>query len=94
MARDLSGAKVAILVENGFEQVELTEPRKALEACGAETDIVSPQGTRVKGWNKTDWGEDFKVDAPLDTVSVDDYDALLLPGGVLNPDKLRTNEKA
>jgi protease I len=94
MARDLSGVKVAILVENGFEQVELTEPRKALEACGAETDIVSPQSARVRGWNRTDWGDDFEVDAALESVSADDYDALLLPGGVLNPDRLRINERA
>jgi protease I len=93
MAKDLEGFRVAILVENGFEQVELTEPRKALEAQGAVTEIVSPH-IKVKAWNRTNWGEDFMVDAILDSVSAEDYDALLLPGGVLNPDRLRVNEQA
>jgi protease I len=91
---DLNGKRVAILVEKGFEQVELTEPQKALEQAGAKTHIISPAGREVKAWAKTDWGDTFKVDVPLDEARPDDYDALLLPGGVMNPDKLRRNEKA
>lgn len=94
MAQSLNGKKVAILVENGFEQVELTEPKRALEAAGAKTQIVSPQTGQVKGWQHTDWGDQFPVDVPLARANPKDYDALLLPGGVMNPDKLRANEKA
>jgi protease I len=94
MAQQLNGKKVAILVENGFEQVELTEPRKALQEAGAQAQIVSPQQAQVKGWNFTDWGGTFPVDVPLDRTSPDDFDALLLPGGVMNPDTLRMNPKA
>ena len=90
----LDGKKVAILVENGFEQVELTEPRKALDQAGAETQIVSPAGGKVKAWNFTDWGEEFPVDVPLDQADPERYDALLLPGGVMNPDALRRNAAA
>ncbi|HEV7347545.1 type 1 glutamine amidotransferase domain-containing protein [Telluribacter sp.] len=90
----LKGKKVAILVTNGFEQVELTEPKKALEDQGAETHIVSPEKGTIKGWDKTDWGDSFQVDKTVSEVSADDYDALLLPGGVLNPDKLRTDKKS
>jgi protease I len=91
--QDLHGIKVAILVENGFEQVELTEPRKALDDAGAETMIVSPQ-SEVNGWNHTEWGDRFRVDVSLDDARADDFDALLLPGGVMNPDKLRMNPNA
>jgi protease I len=91
---DLDGKKVAILVADGFEQVELISPRKALEEAGAETEVVSPAETKVKGWNHTDWGTEVEVDIPLDTADPADYDALLLPGGVMNPDHLRRNEKA
>jgi protease I len=91
---DLKGLKVAILVENGFEQVELTEPRKALEQAGAETQIVSPKTERVRGWNFTDWGDEFPVDVALDRTRPQDFDALLLPGGVMNPDALRMQPKA
>ena len=94
MGATLNGKKVAILVADGFEQVELTQPRKALEDAGAETHIVSPSGRKVKGWQKTDWGDEFEVDVSLDDADPTEYDALLLPGGVLNPDKLRRNEKA
>jgi protease I len=90
----LDGKKVAILVENGFEQVELTEPRKALDRAGATTRIVSPAGKKVKGWQHKEWGDEFPVDETLDSARPEEYDALLLPGGVLNPDKLRMNEKA
>lgn len=94
MAHELTGKKVAILVEKGFEQIELTEPKKALEAAGAQTQIISPQRDKVKSWDRTDWGKDFTVDVALDEARADEYDALLLPGGVMNPDKLRRNEKA
>jgi protease I len=94
MAEQLKGKKVAILVANGFEQVELTEPKRALEEAGATTAIVSPEKGKVSGWDFTDWGDDFEVDQPLENASADAFDALLLPGGVMNPDKLRRNEWA
>ncbi|HEX2223498.1 MAG TPA: type 1 glutamine amidotransferase domain-containing protein [Thermoanaerobaculia bacterium] len=85
----LQGKKVAILVTDGFEQVELTEPKKALDQAGAKTEIVSPTQDQVKGWKHTEWGDKFPVDTPLQNARPDDYDALLLPGGVMNPDHLR-----
>jgi protease I len=91
---NLQGLKVAILVTHGFEQVELVEPRKALDQAGAETSIVSPQGGRVRGWNFTNWGDEFPVDVALDRAQPHDFDALLLPGGVMNPDTLRMQEEA
>lgn len=90
----LKGKRVAILVENGFEQVELEKPRQALEQAGAVTQVVSPHDDQVKGWNRTDWGETVPVDIPLEQAQATDYDALLLPGGVMNPDHLRVNKKA
>jgi protease I len=94
MAEELRGKRVAALVDNGFEQVELIEPKKALEADGAKVDIVSPQPAKVKGWKHTNWGDEIPVDRPLDAARPDDYDALLLPGGQMNPDNLRINEAA
>ena len=94
MNNDLNGKKIAILVENGFEQVEMTAPREALEEAGAETDLISPVDKKVKSWDHTKWGRSFKVDVPLAEAHADDYDALLLPGGVMNPDKLRVNAQA
>jgi protease I len=91
---NLSGLKVAILVTDGFEQVELTEPRKALDQAGARTQIVSPKDVQVRGWKFTDWGENLPVDVKLDRAKAEDFDALLLPGGVMNPDELRTLPKA
>ena len=91
---NLEGLKVAILVDDGFEQVELIEPRKALDEAGAETRIVSPKGERVRGWNFTDWGDKFPVDVALEQARPHDFDALLLPGGVMNPDSLRIQPKA
>jgi protease I len=91
---NLEGLKVAILVDDGFEQVELVEPRKALDQAGAETRIVSPKSERVRGWDFTDWGDELPVDVSLDGAKPDDFDALLLPGGVLNPDALRMQPKA
>jgi len=85
----LKDVRVAILVTDGFEQVELTEPRKALDEAGAQTHIVSPKSARVRGWKFTEWGDEFPVDMPLDQAEPEDYDALLLPGGVMNPDTLR-----
>jgi protease I len=92
--KKLEGKRVAILVAQGFEQVELTEPRTALDAEGAETAIVSPVKGRVRGWKETNWGDEFPVDVPLETANARNYDALLLPGGVMNPDKLRLEPKA
>lgn len=90
----LKDLKVAILTENGFEQVELTSPKEALEQAGVTVHLVSPQKKEVRAWNVDDWGITLPVDVPLDEASPDNYDALLLPGGVLNPDKLRANKKA
>ncbi|HYU78729.1 MAG TPA: DJ-1/PfpI family protein, partial [Vicinamibacterales bacterium] len=94
MANELTQRRVAALVTKGFEQVELFEPRKALEAVGATVQVVAPDSQKVRGWNRTEWGEEVKVDVPLDSARADDYDALLLPGGVMNPDRLRMNPKA
>lgn len=94
MNQQLNGKKVAILVAHGFEQVELTEPKQALEQAGAQTHIVSPEQGQVKGWQHTEWGDQFPVDVPLNQANADDYDALLLPGGVMNPDHLRRNQQA
>ena len=90
----LSNKKVAILTEEGFEQVELTSPLEALKNAGAQVDVISPKSGKIKAWNHTDWGIEIDVDKELSTVSPDDYDALMLPGGVLNPDKLRQNKEA
>jgi protease I len=94
MAHDLNGRKIAILVTDGFEQVELTSPRKALDAAGATSHIVAPEGGKVKAWDGKDWGEEFDVDVELSSARAEEYDGLLLPGGVLNPDKLRMNDRA
>lgn len=94
MAQQLQNLNVAILVDHGFEQVELSEPKKALEAAGAKTFIISPQQSQVKGWATTQWGDVFQVDVPLGQAKPGDYDALLLPGGVMNPDKLRMQPNA
>jgi protease I len=91
---NLNDVKVAILVENGFEQVELTKPRQALDEAGANTRVVSPRHERVRGWDFTDWGKEVPVDVPLDRARPDDFDALLLPGGVMNPDMLRMQPRA
>jgi protease I len=90
----LNGMKVAILVAEGFEQVELTEPKKALDGAGAETRIVSPANGAVQGWNHFDKADKFKVDVPLEQADAATFDALLLPGGVANPDQLRMQPKA
>ncbi len=94
MAAELNGKKVAILATDGFEQSELLEPRKALDEAGAVSQVVSPGDAKIKGWNHTDWGEEVAVDVPLDQADAERYDALLLPGGVMNPDKLRMEPRA
>lgn len=91
---NLNGMKIAILVTDGFEQVELTAPRKALDEAGAQTSVVSPKNDRVRGWKFKDWGDEVPVDRPLDSTTPDEFDALLLPGGVINPDTLRIIPKA
>jgi protease I len=87
----LSGKKVAILTENGFEEVELTSPLKALQEAGATVEIVSPQKKKVKAWNHDHWSIELPVDVEVSKADVDSYDALVIPGGVLNPDQMRTN---
>lgn len=90
----LRGKKIAILATNGFEQSELLEPKKALEEVGAIAIVISPEKNTIRGWQHDDWGDKVNVDLLLDQANVDDYDGLLLPGGVINPDKLRLNDKA
>lgn len=90
----LKKMKVAILTENGFEQSELISPKAAMEKAGVTVDIVSPQEKEVKAWDVGDWGITMPVDVSLDQANPEEYDGLMLPGGVLNPDKLRTNQKA
>ena len=87
----LSGKKVAIITENGFEEVELTSPRQALLDEGAEVHIVSPQKGKVKAWNHDHWSIELDVDVPIEKARAADYDALVIPGGVMNPDKMRIN---
>lgn len=94
MLQKLEGKNIAILVTNGFEQVELVKPRQAFNDAGANTYIISPAGKQVQGWNHYSRADYFDVDVPLDEVNPDNYDALLLPGGVANPDELRTNGRA
>lgn len=86
--------KIAILATNGFEEVELTSPKEAMENEGFEVHIVSPESGKIKAWNKTDWSKEYKVDKTLSEVSAEEYNALVLPGGVINPDHLRTNKEA
>ena len=91
---ELSGKKIAILAANGFEQSELEVPRDALKAAGATVEIISLQAGEIKGWDKKDWGRPVKVDKTLDEASPGDYDAIVLPGGQINPDLLRVEPKA
>ncbi len=94
MTRNLNGKKVALLVAEGFEQVELEAPRHALEEAGALTHIISPAGESVRAWDEQDWGDEFPVDVDLADANAVDYAALVLPGGVMNPDRLRMNDAA
>ncbi len=91
---ELKGRKIAILATDGFEQAELTEPRQDLENAGAKVEILSIHEGKIKGWNKTDWGSTVKVDRLVNDARPADYDALVLPGGVMNPDHLRMNKPA
>jgi len=91
---NLPGKTVAILATDGVEQVELIKPKKALEDAGAKTEVVSPAEKKLKGWNMKEWGEEIPVDVPLRSADPSKYDALLLPGGVMNPDHLRMNTDA
>ncbi len=97
-SRDLSGKAIAIVATDGFEQSELLEPMRALLEMGAKVDVIAPAETmdkgRIRGWDHTDWGQSVDVTAHVDQANPDDYDALVLPGGVMNPDKLRTDSAA
>jgi len=92
--KDVKGMRVAILVTNDFEQVEMTEPRKALEEAGAKTTLISPKPGKVQGFKHDEKADSFPVDTTLDQANADDFDAVLLPGGALNADNLRVNKKA
>ena len=94
MSDKLNGTRVAILATNGFEQSELMEPRQALKEAGATVHVVSPESGSIKGWDEDDWGDSVDVDAPLSEADAGDYDALVLPGGQINPDKLRIDDDA
>jgi protease I len=94
----LKGKKIAILATDGFEQSELTEPKRLLEKAGAEVSVIAPNNTQkpgeIRGWNMKEWGESVKVDVSLDSAKAEAYDGLVLPGGQINPDKLRLEPKA
>lgn len=90
--KNLEGKKIAIITENGFEEVELTSPKKALEEAGATVHIISPQKGKVKAWNHDHWSIELKVDVNITEADADNYDALVIPGGVINPDKMRLNK--
>jgi protease I len=92
--KSLNGLKVAILATDGVEQAELLKPRQALEEAGAKTQVVSPKSGKIKGWDHTKWGEEIPVNIELNNASPEQFDALLLPGGAMNPDKLRMEPKA
>lgn len=94
MGQPLENVRVAIIATHGFEQIELIDPRRALKEAGASTHIIAPEEGTIRGWDRTDWGNDLEVDRTVDAVSIEDYDALMIPGGVLNPDKLRMNSDA
>lgn len=92
MAKNVEGKKVAIITENGFEEVELTKPKKALEEAGVTVHILSPQKNVVKAWDHDHWSIELPVDGQVHNANVEDYDMLVIPGGVLNPDKMRTDK--
>jgi deglycase len=94
MSHDLTGRTIAILATDGFEQSELTEPRRALEEAGATSRVISPKSGTIRGWNHTDWGDEVTVDVALEQARPEDYHGLVLPGGQINPDKLRIEPKA
>lgn len=90
----LTGKKVAILTDTGFEEIELLSPRQALLEAGAQVHVISPRQGKIKAWDHDHWSSEIPVDVPLSEANADDYDALMLPGGVLNPDQLRMDRKA
>jgi len=90
--KNLEGKRIAIVTESGFEEVELTSPKKALEEAGATVHIVSPQKDKVKAWDHDHWSIELPVDVNISKAKPDDYDALMIPGGVINPDKMRLNK--
>jgi protease I len=90
----LQGMRVAILATDGFEQAELLEPRMALDHAGASTFVISPSDDTIRGWSNKTWGIELPVDIPLKSAKAEDFHALLLPGGVINPDHLRMNQNA
>ena len=92
--QDLTGKHIAILSTNGFEQSELMEPKRQLAEAGAQVSVISPESGEIRGWDETDWGESVNVDKAVSDANVDDYDALVLPGGQINPDLLRVNKDA
>ena len=94
MAQNLNGKRVAILATDGVEQEELMEPRKALQQAGAQTDVIALKTGAIKGWNHTQWGQSIPIDKTIDQVKATDYDALMLPGGVMSPDQLRQDKRA
>lgn len=94
MKDQLADKKIAILATDGFEEIELSSPREALHKAGAETHIISPKGDTIRAWDHTNWSDSYEVDVTLDAANPTEYDGLLLPGGVINPDQLRTNDKA
>lgn len=94
MTKNLSGKKVAILSTDGFEQSELLEPRRALLEAGADVQIISLKSGQIRGWHDGNWGNSVKVDSVVSEVDADQFDALMLPGGVINPDRLRIDENA
>lgn len=94
MSNELSDVKIAMLVSNGFEQSEMAEPKKALEEAGATVDLISPDVPKVKGWLHKNWGDEFQVDVELNKADPNKYKALVLPGGVMNPDRLRITDEA
>jgi protease I len=94
MSKSIKGRKIAILATDGYEQVELTDPKRDLEKAGAKVDVLSIKPGQIRGWDKTDWGKSVKVDHLVNDVRPTDYDALVLPGGQINPDKLRTDRNA
>ena len=91
--KNLSGKRVALITENGFEEIELTSPKKAMEDAGIQVDIISTEeNKKVKAWDHDHWSIEVPVDISIKDAKVDDYDALMIPGGVMNPDKMRGNE--
>lgn len=94
MANELKNIKIAILATDGFEQSELMKPKESLEAAGATVKIISPKSGTIKGWKDNNWGDEVKVDIALDNAKADEFEALVLPGGLMNPDQLRLEKSA